>query len=103
LGFPYVCPEPVLVKRSFLHTNGAKMLFPAQGMETTFNQTVAMTGCGSVLWMAPVRNRQRPGFAMPLSDENRSIARTGSAQTKRAPQKLIKNANDVCLTGNTEG
>jgi hypothetical protein len=23
-SFPYVCPEPVLAKRSFLYTNGAK-------------------------------------------------------------------------------
>jgi hypothetical protein len=25
--FPYVCPEPVLAKRSFLYINGAKMPF----------------------------------------------------------------------------
>jgi hypothetical protein len=29
LSFPYVCPEPVLVKCSFLYINGAKMPFSA--------------------------------------------------------------------------
>jgi hypothetical protein len=29
LSFPYVCPEPVLAKRSFLYINGAKMPFSA--------------------------------------------------------------------------
>jgi hypothetical protein len=27
LSFPYVCPEPVLAKSSFLYKNGAKMAF----------------------------------------------------------------------------
>jgi hypothetical protein len=27
LSFPYVCPEPVLVKCSFLYINGSKMPF----------------------------------------------------------------------------
>jgi hypothetical protein len=27
LGFPYVCPEPVLVKRSFIYINGSKRPF----------------------------------------------------------------------------
>jgi hypothetical protein len=27
LSFPYVCPEPVLVKRAFLYINGAKRPF----------------------------------------------------------------------------
>jgi hypothetical protein len=27
LSFPYVCPEPVLVKQCILYINGAKMAF----------------------------------------------------------------------------
>jgi hypothetical protein len=30
-AFPYVCPEPVLVNRSFLHWNGRKKAFSAPG------------------------------------------------------------------------
>jgi hypothetical protein len=47
LSFPYVCPEPVLVKRSFLYINGSKRLLLPQPPSTTYkSRSFVKTGSG---------------------------------------------------------
>ena len=38
LSFPYVCPEPVLVKSAFIYKNGQKVLLPACASGTVLFQ-----------------------------------------------------------------
>jgi hypothetical protein len=66
LEFPYVCPEPVLAKCSFLYINGSKMPFSAQSGGTALAQ---------VLY-----GRETPLFA-PLIYIMHHFTKTGSGQT----------------------
>jgi hypothetical protein len=63
LSFPYVCPEPVLAKGSFLYINGAKMPFSAPG-------------CGQRLFWRE---------CLTLTHKNDPFTKTGSGQTQEKP------------------
>jgi hypothetical protein len=61
LSFPYVCPEPVLVKRLFLYMNGYKIPFSHQA---TFRVS-AEVWIGSAIEQEPVQNGTLFGVLLP--------------------------------------
>jgi hypothetical protein len=87
LSFPYVCPEPVLAKCSFLYINGSKRCDcnrPGYNWRMlTLISVVPNVIMGVVCMLCvdgPYENRFESRFAALMSCEQQSFAQTGSGQ-----------------------